>query len=456
MPEDFADVHVTGPGADSEQLKPWAQFEDVDAGKGGSKVSIPPRAVNYLVKDKAFERPTVIQAFCWPIACAQRDLVGIAKTGSGKTLAYLLPSFPLILASKSKMDSTGGPYVLVLGPTRELVVQIEQEASAFQRCLGITTVCVYGGAPKGPQIGALSRGADVVAATAGRLNDFLENKCKFTGKPILSIANASYVVLDEADRMLDMGFEPQIRKIFEHLPKERQTQLFSATWPKEIRELAYEFLTNPVHVRVGSCAAFQGNGDVEQRVLLLEADAKTGSAEEGVKKKELRRILKEHDGEMCMVFCAMKKTASIVADELWRDGFKAMGLHGDMDQWAREGALHSFKTGETKVLVCTDVAARGLDVKGIAVVVNYDPSAQAEDHVHRIGRTGRAGKKGLAYTLLGKDEIRCAKDIVKVMRSAGQVVPEDLAELAGRQLQNWKTRKNAKWWGRGGGSSSWW
>merc|ERR1711957_1051671 len=186
------------------------------------------------------------------------------------------------------------------------------------------------------------------------------------------------------------------------------------------------------------------NEDVEQRVCLLDSDQE-GAADRAKKKVELRRILTEHSKEMVLVFCSMKKTAGVIANELWADGFLASGLHGDMLQWERDEAMRAFTSGESKILVATDVAARGLDVQGITVVLNYDPADQVDDHVHRTGRTGRAGKKGLAYTLLGKAEVRQAKIVADVIRKAGQKVPADLAAVERMPNGNWKSRKGAEW-----------
>eukprot|EP00928_Gymnodinium_smaydae_P013592 TRINITY_DN14951_c1_g2_i1.p1 TRINITY_DN14951_c1_g2~~TRINITY_DN14951_c1_g2_i1.p1 ORF type:complete len:1092 (+),score=223.26 TRINITY_DN14951_c1_g2_i1:47-3277(+) len=435
----FADVRVSGAGSDA--FSPWSRFDELLFPNAPASV--------YVMEQMGFVSPTVIQAYCWPIACTKRDLIGIAKTGSGKTLAYMLPAFPIIMDAHAAVDTSSGfykpkPLIAVIAPTRELAVQIEQESNRFQSICGVRTVCVYGGASKTEQIAALSKGADIVVATPGRLNDFLSKPDKYTGKTILSLSSVSYVVLDEADRMLDMGFEPQIRQILSYVSSERQTLLFSATWPEEVRQLATEFISNPIHVVVGACDHFQANGDVEQNVVLVESDA-TGAAERAAKKRELRRILQDNAAEMCIVFCGMKKTAGVLADELWADGFSATGLHGDMPQWQRDQAMKSFIDGQVKVLVATDVAARGLDVQGITVVVNYDPAEQVDDHVHRTGRTGRAGKKGRAYTILGKGEIRQAKLVAEVIRKAGQVVPDELQALERLPTGNWKTRKSAEW-----------
>merc|ERR1711957_74946 len=227
-----------------------ASFEG--ARKGSVLGSLPSASVDVMLQ-MGFAMPTSIQAYCWPIACGGCDLIGIAKTGSGKTLAYPLPALPRIVAAKVGLKTNSGfykapPMVVILAPTRELAVQILEEADRFENVCKIKSVCLYGGAHKQPQIDALRRGADVIVATAGRLNDFLSKPDKYTGKIYLDLSTVSYLVLDEADRMLDMGFEPQIRQIFAHIPNKPQTLLFSATWPEEVRTLAMEFLSSPLCV----------------------------------------------------------------------------------------------------------------------------------------------------------------------------------------------------------------
>jgi len=441
------EVSISNAGVD---FQPWLRFDDVR--KAHVKLRLPLITLSYMEKFKGFPAPTSIQAHCWPLALGGRDLIGVSKTGSGKTLAYLLPCFARVLAIKNG-PSSFGPYALFLAPTRELAQQIVKEAMVFRKGLGINSVCLYGGSSKGAQVASLDRApTDLIVATAGRLNDFTQHVDKFTGRTILSLSMVSYVVLDEADKMLDLGFGPQIRTILGNVAQERQTLLFSATWPNTVRALADEILQSPVHVSVGTGkdgTMFNhedgtelnaaGNVDVEQRIVLIQAGQR-GEADRYKKKEELQRILWEHEGEMCLVFCSMKKTAAVLAHQLQEAGFKSKGIHGNLTQDQRDEALLHFKDGRARVLVATDVAARGLDVIGIAVVVNYDPCSP-DDHVHRVGRTGRAGKKGLAYTLLGQEDVREARDVVEVLKSACQRVPAELVELAARKLDNAKTRK---------------
>eukprot|EP00928_Gymnodinium_smaydae_P028559 TRINITY_DN21745_c0_g2_i1.p1 TRINITY_DN21745_c0_g2~~TRINITY_DN21745_c0_g2_i1.p1 ORF type:complete len:642 (-),score=131.11 TRINITY_DN21745_c0_g2_i1:47-1972(-) len=441
--EELSRVCVSGKDAESADFKPWLTFEAVR--KGGPRGRLPAAVVAYMAKWKRFAEPTPIQAHCWPIACSRRDVIGLSKTGSGKTLAYMLPGLSHVLSVRTSKSMSFGPYVVVLAPTRELAIQIEKDVQVLCRAIAVKTVCIYGGAPKNEQIRSLGDGADVVVATPGRLDDFSANVDKFSGRSILSLSMVSYVVLDEADCMLDLGFEPQIRKIFSRVSKERQMLLFSATWPKKVQALADAFLKEPVSVRIGAgeTSVAAGNTAVEQRVLILEVD-KTGEADRAAKKTELWRLLWEQGDGTCIVFCAMKKTAAVLAHQLRQDGFKALGLHGDLPQQEREKNMATFKAGEARILVATDIAARGLDVHDVSLVVSYDPAVQLDDHVHRIGRTGRSGgRRGIAYALLGADDVRQARFVAESMRSSGQEVPENLAELTGRRLENAQSRRNA-------------
>lgn len=434
-------VERSGEGVEAPELRPWSTFEEVRI--GGPKGRLPFAALAYMVKYKGFKEPTAIQAHCWPAAIAGRDVVGVSKTGSGKTMAYLLPCLPRVQRVHASPSISFGPYVVVLAPTRELATQIEKEAKPVCKALGIKIVCLYGGGPKNEQARAVRDAADIVVATPGRLDDFASPN-KVSGKTVVSLSMVTYVVLDEADCMLDLGFEPQIRKIMSLIPPGRQTLLFTATMPKKLTSLVGQLTTRPLHVRVGAAASgAAGNQDVGQRVVVVPAD-KRGEADRGAKKTELWRILWEHHDEACLVFCATKKTVAVVSHQLRQDEFAARGLHGDLAQADREAALTDFKAGLFKILVATDVAARGLDMKGIAVVVNYDPAAQMDDHVHRVGRTGRAGRRGLAYTILGAEDVRSARLLAEALSSAGAEVPADVAALAARPIENAKARKCAK------------
>ncbi|KAJ4834336.1 hypothetical protein Tsubulata_037534 [Turnera subulata] len=348
-----------------------------------------------------FPSPTPIQAQTWPIALQRRDIVAIAKTGSGKTLGYLIPAF--ILLRQRHNNPQDGPTVLVLAPTRELATQIQDE-------------CLYGGAPKGPQLKELDRGADIVVATPGRLNDILEMKK-------INFQQISLLVLDEADRMLDMGFEPQIRKIVNEIPPKRQTLMYTATWPKEVRKIASDLLVNPVQVNIGSVDELAANKSITQYVEMVPLMEK---------ERRLEQILRAQErGSKVIIFCSTKRLCDQLARNIGRN-FSTATIHGDKSQGERDWVLNQFRSGKSSILVATDVAARGLDIKDIRVVINYDFPNGIEDYVHRIGRTGRAGATGVSYTFFSEQDWKHAADLVKVLEGANQFVPPEVREIASR------------------------
>ncbi|XP_011047343.1 PREDICTED: DEAD-box ATP-dependent RNA helicase 46 [Populus euphratica] len=366
------------------------------------------------VLNAGFSAPTPIQAQSWPIALQSRDIVAVAKTGSGKTLGYLIPGF--IHLKRSCNDPRLGPTVLVLSPTRELATQIQVEAVKFGKSSRFSCTCLYGGAPKGPQLKELDRGADIVVATPGRLNDILEMRR-------VSLNQVKYLVLDEADHMLDMGFEPQIRKIVKEVPARRQTLMYTATWPKEVRKIAADLLVNPVQVNIGNVDELVANKSITQYVELLAPLEKH---------RRLEQILRSQEsGSKIIIFCSTKKMCDQLARNLTRQ-FGAAAIHGDKSQSERDYVLSQFRTGRSPILVATDVAARGLDIKDIRVVINYDFPTGVEDYVHRIGRTGRAGATGVAYTFFGDQDAKHASDLIKVLEGANQQVPPEIRDMASR------------------------
>ncbi|KAL8141448.1 hypothetical protein V2J09_014480 [Rumex salicifolius] len=371
-----------------------------------------PSSISHLMLSAGFASPTPIQAQSWPIALQGRDIVAIAKTGSGKTLGYLIPTF--IHLRQRRNNPLNGPTVLVLAPTRELATQIQDEAIKFGRSSRISCTCLYGGAPKGPQLKELDRGAEIVVATPGRLNDILEMKK-------IDFRQVSLLVLDEADRMLDMGFEPQIRKIVNEIPPRRQTLMYTATWPKEVRKIAGDLLVNPIQVNIGSIDELAANKSITQYIEVVP---------QMEKHRRLEQILiSQERGSKIIIFCSTKK----LCDELTRSirrNFGAAAIHGDKSQGERDWVLNQFRSGKSPILVATDVAARGLDIKDIRVVINYDFPTGIEDYVHRIGRTGRAGATGLAYTFLTEHDWKYAPDLIKVLEGANQSVPPELREMA--------------------------
>ncbi|KAF3336237.1 DEAD-box ATP-dependent RNA helicase 46 isoform X2 [Carex littledalei] len=351
----------------------------------------PPEILNEI-RMAGFNTPTPIQAQTWPVALQNRDIVAIAKTGSGKTLGYLMPAFMHLKRSRS--NPVMGPTVLVLAPTRELATQIQEEAVKFGRSSRISCTCLYGGAPKGPQLKELDRGADIVVATPGRLNDIIE-----MGR--IKLRQVTFLVLDEADRMLDMGFEPQIRRVVNDLPPRRQTLMYTATWPKDVRKIAADLLRNPVQVNIGNVDELVANKSITQYVEVV------GQME---KQRRLEQILRAQErGSKVIIFCATKKLCDQLARGLSRS-FGAVAIHGDKSQAERDHVLQQFREGRSPILVATDVAARGLDIKDIRIVINYDFPTGIEDYVHRIGRTGRAGATGIAYTFFSDQDWNRGRD----------------------------------------------
>ncbi|KAI9786191.1 MAG: ATP-dependent RNA helicase dbp2 [Geoglossum umbratile] len=367
------------------------------------------------VKAQGFSRPTPIQSQGWPMALSGRDVVGIAETGSGKTLTYCLPAIVHINA-QPLLAPGDGPIVLVLAPTRELAVQIQQEITKFGKSSRIRNTCVYGGVPKGGQIRDLAKGVEVCIATPGRLIDMLES-----GKT--NLRRVTYLVLDEADRMLDMGFEPQIRKIIGQIRPDRQTCMWSATWPKEVRQLASDYLNDFIQVNVGSLD-LSANHRITQIVEVVSEFEKRDKMT-----KHLERIMDNKDNKI-LIFTGTKRVADEITRFLRQDGWPALSIHGDKQQNERDWVLNEFKTGKSPIMVATDVASRGIDVRDITHVLNYDYPNNSEDYVHRIGRTGRAGAKGTAITLFTTDNAKQARDLVAVLAESKQQIDPRLHEMA--------------------------
>eukprot|EP01025_Chloroclados_australasicus_P055787 TRINITY_DN6848_c0_g1_i1.p1 TRINITY_DN6848_c0_g1~~TRINITY_DN6848_c0_g1_i1.p1 ORF type:complete len:647 (+),score=83.82 TRINITY_DN6848_c0_g1_i1:187-1941(+) len=370
----------------------------------------------YVLKEllgAGFQSPTAIQSQGWPMALKGRDVIGLAQTGSGKTLSFLLPAIVHINA-QPYLKPGDGPIVLVLAPTRELANQIQQECDKFGASSGIKNTCVYGGAGKGPQIRELKRGIEIVIATPGRLIDFLDER-------ITNLRRVTYLVLDEADRMLDMGFEPQIRKILGQIRPDRQTLLWSATWPKDVQAIADDFLNNPYKVIIGS-TDLKANHNIAQNIVVVEDMDKYN--------KLVELLKQEMDGRRILVFLETKRSVDRVTKDLRRDGWPALAIHGDKSQQERDWVLQEFKTGKSPIMLATDVAARGLDVKDVKCVINFDMPGTAEDYVHRIGRTGRAGASGKAFSFFTRSNGKLAKQIIQVLQEAQQPVPLELQEIA--------------------------
>ena len=377
-----------------------------------------PGPIMAAIATAGYPKPSVIQSTSWPAAMAKRDVIAVAKTGSGKTLGFLIPGFQIIMGNGSVQNPMMGATLLVLAPTRELAMQIEVECQKFGGPLGIRSVCCYGGSPKGEQLGKMRQGCHVIIGTPGRINDFREG-----GQ--INFSRINYLVMDEADRMLDMGFEPQIRKIVAVVPPTRQTLFYTATWPRQVRALAYEFLRNPVQVEVGDVNSLNANKDITQVVHIVDSQQQ--------KSQILGQIFGTLEaGSRVIIFTSTKRMCDQLGMQLQRQIGVGV-IHGDKDQREREQVLTDFKSGKRPVMIATDVAARGIDVKDIKAVINYDFPGNIEDYIHRIGRTGRAGAKGAAHTFMslnGKDG-KHARPLVEIMQKAGQKIPDQLAQAAG-------------------------
>ncbi|MFM1951899.1 MAG: hypothetical protein RJA33_693 [Actinomycetota bacterium] len=341
-----------------------------------------------------FLAPFAIQEMVLPIALADGDVIGQAKTGTGKTLAFGIPVIERVIAPQDPewagLEAKGSPQALIVVPTRELCVQVTKDIEELAHSRGIRTLAVYGGRAFEPQIEALESGVEIVVGTPGRLLDLYRQ-----GK--LKLSKVTRVVLDEADEMLDLGFLPDVEKIFTSTPARQQTMLFSATMPGDIIALARRFMNQPMHIRTQDS---QDEGRVVPRIkqYVFRAHAMD-------KTEMLARILQAEGRGPTIVFCRTKRTAQKTADDLVERGYNASSIHGDLGQSAREKALNDFKSGKRDVLIATDVAARGIDVDGITHVINFQCPEDEKTYVHRIGRTARAGADGIAVTFVDWDEL---------------------------------------------------
>jgi ATP-dependent RNA helicase DeaD len=369
------------------------------------------------VRIAGFKEPSPIQKEAIPIILEGRDLVGQAHTGTGKTAAFGLP----ILDRIARGDIERAP---VITPTRELATQVSDELYHLGRFAGIRTLAVYGGVGYGRQIALIHRGVQIVVATPGRLKDLYQK-----GK--IDVFNPETVVLDEADEMLDMGFLDDVREIFEYIPQNRQTLLFSATMPEPIKELADTLLYDPEFISVVGDETTK-NVDIEQLYYVIN---------ETQRDEAIVRLLETESYDKALIFCRMKREVDRLSEHLQALGFNAAGLHGDIDQMERDAIVKSYRRGETRILIATDVAARGLDIKNVTHVFNFHIPFDPQSYVHRIGRTGRAGKRGRAITLASTEEFRelqrIRKEVGAKMRLAtlhagGGISEKDILRLAER------------------------
>ncbi|XP_041079358.1 probable ATP-dependent RNA helicase DDX46 isoform X2 [Polyodon spathula] len=377
------------------------------------------------LKKQNYDKPTPIQAQAIPAIMSGRDLIGIAKTGSGKTIAFLLPMFRHIMDQRP-LEEAEGPIAVIMTPTRELALQITKECKKCSKPLGLRVVCVYGGTGISEQIAELKRGAEIIVCTPGRMIDMLgANNGRVT-----NLRRVTYVVVDEADRMFDMGFEPQVMRIVDNIRPDRQTVMFSATFPRAMEALARRILSKPVEVQVGGRSIVCS--DVEQHVIVLEEENKF------LKLLELLGHYQEKGS--VIIFVDKQEHADGLLKELMKASYPCMSLHGGIDQYDRDSIINDFKNGACRLLVATSVAARGLDVKHLILVINYNCPNHYEDYVHRAGRTGRAGNKGFVYTFITEDQARFAVDIIKALELSGSAVPPELEQL----WNNFKDQQKAE------------
>ena len=467
--------HAPAPRNEAMELKLFGKQDDVDFQATGinfdhydaieseatgndvpeqiSQFTTPP--INELlmenIKLARFTKPTPVQKHSIPIIAAKRDLMACAQTGSGKTGGFLFPVLSECFDNgpQATPEPTSAysrpvyPTALILAPTRELVSQIYDEANKFCYRSWVRPCVIYGGAPAEQQISNMKRGCDLLVAAPGRLIDMVE-------RGIIKLSNVKYLVLDEADRMLDMGFEPQIRKIVEEsdMPNcnGRQTLMFSATFPTEIQQLAHDFLNDYIFCTIGRVGSTSEN--ITQSVILVDEDAK-GNA--------LVDTLQQHADEMTLVFVQTKRLADGLTNFLIASGYSATAIHGDRSQAERERALNAFRKGKAKILVATSVAARGLDIPNVKLVINYDLPPDIDDYVHRIGRTGRAGNTGSAISFFSPDNHKLAADLVALLEEAKQEVPSFLFQFFQQKQKSNRTSNNSKDFRKhGNGSTGGW
>ncbi|EGC33045.1 hypothetical protein DICPUDRAFT_37328 [Dictyostelium purpureum] len=370
--------------------------------------------IHLMLKKFQYEKPTPIQSQTIPAIMSGRDLIGIARTGSGKTLAFLLPMFRHILAQPKTVPGDG-MIGLIMSPTRELALQIFSECKKFTKNLGLRVACIYGGASISEQIADLKRGADIVVCTPGRMIDIL---CA-NNRRITNLRRVTFLVLDEADRMFDMGFGPQIMCVIDNIRPDRQTIMFSATFPPKVENAAKKILTKPLEIIAGGRSIV--SSDIDQHVEVRPSETR------------FRRLIEllslwYHKGQI-LIFTNRQETTDNLFRQLASSQYQCLSLHGSKDQTDRDETITDFKNKVKTILIATPLASRGLDIKDLNLVVNFDCPDHLEDYVHRVGRTGRAGNKGTAYTFITPEEERYSPSIIKALEQSGSKVPDELKKL---------------------------
>ncbi|KZC13703.1 PREDICTED: probable ATP-dependent RNA helicase DDX43 [Dufourea novaeangliae] len=375
------------------------------------------------IRKQGFVKPSPIQCQAWPVLLSGKDLIGIAQTGTGKTLAFLLPALIHIEGQETPRSERNGPNVLVMAPTRELALQIEKEVNKYSYH-GIKAVCVYGGGSRKEQVNMVLKGVEIVIATPGRLNDLVEAN-------ILNISSVTYLVLDEADRMLDMGFEPQIRKTLLDIRPDRQTVMTSATWPQGVRRLAQSYMQNPIQIFVGSLDLATVH-TVVQKIYIIDEPEKIDMMHQFFREMGPK--------DKVIVFFGKKSRVDDIASDLALQGMNCQSIHGGREQSDREQALEDLKTGEVQILLATDVASRGIDIEDVSHVLNYDFPRDIEEYVHRVGRTGRAGRTGESITFMTRKDWSLARQLINILEEANQEVPVEVYKMADRYAA-WKEKR---------------
>ena len=384
------------------------------------------------LKKENYSTPTPIQAQAIPFLLEGRDLLGCAQTGTGKTAAFALPLLQRLHLAEKKKETKRRTRSLILTPTRELAMQISESFQKYGRHLNLSYATVYGGVSHIPQIRKLSQGVDILIATPGRLIDLLNEKH-------LRLDAVETLVLDEADRMLDMGFIHDVQKIIKQIPEKRQTLLFSATMPKEVAHLAEKILTNPKKIKVNTVSSTADL--IDDQVLFVESKNK---------QLLLLEILSNKDAKRALVFTRTKHRANRLSEQLKKKGIKSEVIHSNKTQGARQRALKAFSAGKIKVMVATDIISRGIDVTGISHVINYELPNESESYVHRVGRTARAGTTGIALSFCCQEETNYLANIEKMLKR-NLVICEDhsyhsesTAQTHAKKLNNKNSRKNSK------------
>ncbi|KAF9763562.1 ATP-dependent RNA helicase DBP2 [Nosema granulosis] len=413
--EEFRRLHDMKTSGDVPQ--PYISFEDT------------PFSADVLkgFASKNYTAPTPIQAQGWSMALSGKDMVGIAQTGSGKTLSFVLPAL-LHAKAQEPLRSGDGPIVLVLAPTRELVLQIKDVFDEYGRFFNMRATAVYGGVSSYNQKKDLDMGSEIVVAAPGRLIDLNE-------QGTCHLNRVSFLVLDEADRMLDMGFEPQLKKIITKTNPDRQTLMWSATWPREVKRLAESYMTNYCQITIGS-EDLKTNTKIKQEVFVVRESEKNDMLMDTLKTKKNQKVI---------IFANKKRTCDNLEELLYKNGFKATAIHGDKSQNIRDRIIADFRSGYKNILIATDVAARGLDIKDVMLVINYDFPNNIEDYVHRIGRTARGDTlAGLSHSYFTHENRGVAKDLIKMLRDASQEINPKLKDMASQPSSSYGNSRYGK------------